>query len=106
MNEKVNAMSELQPALATTLIARNHQPLIAVPVENNGEEEVRYFTDDAEADAALGQEATREAIKLAGVWSDLDGDDMLASLARMRHESKPTPPIESILPAVHSTPMA
>jgi uncharacterized protein (DUF433 family) len=32
------------------------------------------------------------ALSLAGAWSDLDFDEMLDALDRIRHESKPTPP--------------
>ena len=89
-------MSEAQPAQRASFVARIHQPLIAVPIDNNGEEAVCYFTDEAQADAALGQDAPEAVIKLAGVWSDLDGDAMLASLEHMRHDSEPTPPIDSL----------
>jgi hypothetical protein len=36
----------------------------------------------------------KEALDLAGAWSDLDWDDTIAALDRIRHESKPTPPIK------------
>jgi hypothetical protein len=67
------------------------QPLIAIPVERDGREEVLYFVDEAEADAALGPASVQEALDLAGAWSDLDADEMLDALDRMRRESKPTP---------------
>jgi uncharacterized protein (DUF433 family) len=35
------------------------------------------------------------ALSLAGAWSDLDFDEMIDALDRIRHESKPTPPIDS-----------
>jgi hypothetical protein len=35
-----------------------------------------------------------EALGLVGAWSDLDWDEMIEALDRIRHESKPTPPIE------------
>ncbi len=80
----------------TSFVARIHQPLIGVPVDVNGHEEVRYFVDEAQADEALGQDANRAPVKLAGVWSDLDAEDMLATLDKIRHESKPTSPIDTI----------
>ncbi len=79
-----------------SFVAGMDQPLIAVPVERNGTTEVRYFVDEAQADAVLDQGTARQPIKLAGVWNDLDADDMLASLERIRHDSKPTPPIDSL----------
>jgi len=39
---------------------------------------------------------TREALAMAGAWSDLDWDQMLDYLDRIRQESKPTPPIEDL----------
>lgn len=79
-------------ARGSSLVARRDQPLIAVPAERDGDEGVCYFVDDDAADRALGQ----GAIKLAGVWSDLDADEMLDALERMRRETPPTPPIEPI----------
>ena len=89
-------MSERPSSRGASLVARPGQPLIAVPLEHDGDEETCYFVDDAAADRALGQETPQPAIKLAGVWSDLDADEMLTSLDRLRHESRPTPPITSI----------
>lgn len=40
------------------------------------------------------QEAIDETLALAGSWSDLDWDEMETTLDRIRHESKPTPPLE------------
>ena len=89
-------MGERQPGQGANFVARLDQPLIAVTVETNGVEEVRYFVDDAAADAALSQAGRKAPIKLAGVWSDLDAEAMLDSLDRLRHESKPTPPITTL----------
>ena len=88
-------MSERQPHPQTVprFVARNDQPLIAVPIEHDGHEEVAYFMDEAAADHALRPDPGRPAIKLAGVWADLDGEQMLAELERIRHASVPTPPI-------------
>lgn len=40
------------------------------------------------------QNAIEETLALAGAWSDLDFDDMLEQLDTIRHQSKPTPPID------------
>lgn len=85
-------MTEQRSTQGASLLVRADQPLIAVPVEHNGEADVHYFVDELAADAALGQADQQPAIKLAGVWSDLDAEEVLASLDRIRHESKPTPP--------------
>ena len=73
----------------TSLSASSRQPLIAMPV---GEHEVRYFTSDAEADEALGQEDVHQALAVVGAWSHL-GDDFLQTLQRIRYESEPTLPL-------------
>jgi hypothetical protein len=69
-------------------------PLIGIPVEENGHEVVRYFTDETEADKAFGSRKRRDVRHLAGVWKDLDWDAAADELDRIRHESKPTPPID------------
>ncbi len=89
-------MSKQHQGQGTSFVVRRDQPLIAVPMDQDGVEEVRYFVDEAAADAALGQTTQPAPIKLAGVWSDLDAEAMLNELDRLRHESKPTPPLTSL----------
>ncbi len=40
------------------------------------------------------QQAIEETLALAGSWKDLDFDDMIEQLDRIRHQSKPTPPLK------------
>jgi hypothetical protein len=42
-------------------------------------------------------QTVRDALALAGAWSDLQGDDEFEALDRIRHESQPTPPIDEHL---------
>jgi hypothetical protein len=79
-----------------TQVLQNHtqSPLIGIIVEEKGKEVVRYFTDEKEADAAVSRSATQDALSVIGAWSDLDWDETLNALDRIRHESKPTPPIK------------
>jgi hypothetical protein len=46
-------------------------------------EHVVYFVDEDDADQALQQYADRSAIKLSGVWRDLDAEEMLRELDRL-----------------------
>ena len=85
-------MTERRHQQVPGLLVHSNQPLIGIPFEENGQEMVRYFTQEEEADRA--STGVDEAISLAGVWSDLDWDEMVEALDRIRHESKPTPPIE------------
>ncbi len=89
-------MSERQPQSVTRLVAGSDHPLIAVPIEHDGQQDVAYFVDEAAADQAGRQNGARAPIKLAGVWADLDGEEMLAELDRIRHASTPTPPITAL----------
>jgi hypothetical protein len=79
-----------------TLTAPLHDPLMAVLIEANGVTETQYFTEAMRADALPVGEDGSSPVKLAGVWSDLDADDMLDSLDRARHATKPTSPIADI----------
>ncbi len=68
------------------------QPLVALPAEDSGEEATRYFTDEAAVDAAVTERHIRDALVLAGAWSDLDWDEMETALLHRRREVPPTPP--------------
>jgi hypothetical protein len=83
-------MSTAQPLFTTT----QHQPLIGIPFEENGKEVIRYFSEESQAEHAVSNDATEKALQLAGAWSDLDFDEMLDALDHIRHDSKPTPPID------------
>lgn len=78
---------------ASSLLARSDQPLIGVIFQEHGQEVVRYFAEEEAANAALPQGVTERALSTIGAWSDLDWDEMVEALDRIRHESPPTPPI-------------
>jgi len=92
----------VQPASPndTGLLVDEDQPLIAVPVDKDGRRLVAYYTNDAAADASLTDEAIRRAKALAGAWADLDWDEVVASLHRIRHQTLPTSPAEETLGAL------
>ncbi len=79
-----------------SLVVESDQPLIAIPMDEDGREVVRYFTDEQAADAATSDQSIQEALRLTGAWSDLDWDEMEEALHRMRHEAPPTPPIDEL----------
>jgi hypothetical protein len=43
---------------------------------------------------AKKQQAIKETLALAGSWGDRDWNEVEAELDRIRHSSKPTPPLE------------
>lgn len=65
-----------------SLLVRRDQPLIGVILQENDQEVVRYFTEEAAADAALSPNVTQAALNVIGAWSDLDWDEMEAALDR------------------------
>jgi hypothetical protein len=80
---------------ARSLAVSADKPLVGVLVDENGHAIVRYFADDvAAADSAGSDETLRAALAVIGAWSDLDWDEFSSELDRIRHESRPTPPIE------------
>jgi hypothetical protein len=84
--------TEAQSSRSMTVPA--DQPLIGVFVPNGDHQLVRYFSDEAEADAALGVHVGQHALRVAGAWTDLDYEDAAVELERIRRESRPSNPIE------------
>jgi hypothetical protein len=82
------------------VVAEDDQPLIAVPLDEDGRRRVAYYTSEAAADAALDDAAIRRAKALAGAWADLDWEEVAAELHRIRHQSPPSPPADEALGAV------
>jgi hypothetical protein len=80
------------------MVAGEEQPLIGIPVRDGDREVVHYFADEADADRALSQDSTQAALSLAGAWSDLDYDQAMEELDRIRHESRPTPGLDRCAP--------
>ena len=87
-------MAERKRQPRPRLLVQDNQPLIGIPFEEKGQEVVRYFTDEQAADAAVSHSTTQAALSVIGAWRDLDWEEMVEALDRMRHESQPTPPIE------------
>jgi hypothetical protein len=69
------------------------QPLIGIITAQDGDDVVRYFTEEQEADKGAAQNAAEEALALAGAWSDLEWDELEKALASIRYASNPTPPL-------------
>jgi hypothetical protein len=74
-----------------SLAVHPDRPLIGIILIEDGDEVVRYFTDEAEADAAVAADRIPAARVLAGAWNDLDWGETVEDLDRIRRESSPTP---------------
>jgi hypothetical protein len=65
------------------------------PIYRDGVEIDRFYPlQQPSIDEASLPESTRQALALAGAWSDLDWEETEAELERIDRESKPAPPIE------------
>jgi len=80
MPELVQIVEEVTKTKTPQALTRDNE-IVAVltPVEEKNKQEK--------------QKAIAETLALAGAWKDLDFDDMLAQLDKIRHESIPTPPL-------------
>ena len=85
-------MSE-EHKITSSLVLHDNDPLIGIFFEEDGREVVRYFASEEEAERALSEESTSDALSLIGAWKDLDWDEMEKALDRIRHESPPSPPL-------------
>jgi hypothetical protein len=68
--------------------------LLAIPEVENGETITRYLVADHDAEVPVDDEILEAALAAIGSWSDLDWDETEAALHAIRHQSKPTPPID------------
>lgn len=87
-------MAEQRGPSSAGLTVREDQGLVGIVVADNGHQVTRFFTDEAEADEALADAGTRAALGAIGAWADLDWDEAVEELDRIRHESTPSPPLD------------
>ena len=81
MPELTRIVEEVAATKTPRELKRNNE-IVAVltPVKTEGKQQ--------------NKKAIEETLALAGSWKDLDFDDMIQELDRIRHESKPTSPLE------------
>lgn len=91
---------ERRPRPSASLAVTPDQPLIGIMVVEDGQQIVHYFADEDEIEAALPTPTIDDVRSLAGVWSDLDWEEALDELDRIRHESKPATTCERSVPLV------
>ncbi len=73
--------------------AREDLPLIGVIAED-GEQVVHYFVPGEEEERDPAGNVVRDVRTLAGVWSDLDWQQMVEELDSIRHSAPPSPPLD------------
>lgn len=55
-------------------------------------DELAYFPSEEDAEAAISNGAIEATLNSAGMWADLDWDEMETTLDRIRHEAPPSRP--------------
>lgn len=78
------------------MVVERGQPVVAIPLIEDGREVVHYTVETGIDGTAPIPASVEDALDLAGAWSDLDWDETVDALDRIRHQSRPTPPIESM----------
>lgn len=87
-------MRRSHPERISSLVVERDQPVIAIPLIDNGREVVQYAVETETTTSDSLPDSVQDALDLVGVWNDLDWDETVEALERIRHESQPTPPIE------------
>lgn len=75
------------------LMARADEPLIAIPMELDGEEVTCFVVGHQAADAAVASIRRKRPSDLSAASEGLDFDEMMDELDRIRHASPPSPPL-------------
>ncbi|HEV2109338.1 MAG TPA: hypothetical protein VGR16_13845 [Thermomicrobiales bacterium] len=63
------------------------QPVVAIPLIEDGREVVHYTVETGIDAVATVPDSVQDALDLAGAWSDLDWDETVDALDRIRHQS-------------------
>src|SRR5262245_20854439 len=71
------------------------EPLFAIPFDDEGKD-FRFFWTPEEADAAVTEEMIQRTLATVStpIAPNFDWDEFDAAMARIGHETPPTPPIE------------
>ncbi len=81
MPDLVRIAEEVEATNKPRVLKRDNTPIaMLTPVKKNQSDQAR-------------SKAVKEALALAGAWKDLPSDRMEEELDRIRHSSKPTPPL-------------
>lgn len=101
-------MSATQNKRPRELLVERGETVIAEPVIVTSREMMRYsvVTETEPASTDEIPESIRNALSLAGAWSDLDDDEMDEALWHIRHDSVPTPPMMTHDAGVSTVPSA
>lgn len=83
-------MAELDANRTQPILVRGDQPLIGIPLKVNGEDVVRYFTDEQSVGEASTSASVQRALSLAGAWKDLgDWNDTFDEVDRNPNIGRP-----------------
>ena len=90
-------MPDIEPTSAAGVLTQARQPLIAIPLTEEGRERVAYFSSEEEAESLTRRLMAEHPLStIIGAWSDLDWERASDALEQIRRESVPTPPIDEL----------
>ena len=78
------------------LVVEEGTSLVAIPIDVDGRKPICYIPEQNAVDESELPEAVRDALNLAGAWSDLDWEEVQAALERIRQDSKPLAPVLTV----------
>ena len=82
MPDLVRIAEEVEATNKPRVLKRDNTPIaVLMPVKKKPSSQAK-------------SKAIKETLALAGAWADLPSDQMEEELDRIRHSSKPTPPLE------------
>lgn len=84
-------MAQERSGTDSVLVTGGNDSLFAVPLEDG---RVVYSNSEEAIESFLREFLPSDALRLAGVWRDLDWKTTIRALRKIRHASKPTPPID------------
>ena len=88
-------MADQHPRSVDVMVARRNQALVGIPGREHGEDVVYYkLVDTTTPNTEQQSKNVERALAAAGSWADLDNDEVLDDLDRIRHANPPSPPLD------------
>ena len=88
-------MAQRRAPASTDPTIRKRARSVGHVAAENGREVARPEAEQAEPNVVLSAGA-RAALSAIGAWANMDWEETLAELDRIRHESKPSPPLDDL----------
>ena len=78
-------MRKVHTQRTAILVVEHGQPVVAIPLIENGREVIHFAVETETTVGTTLPESVQDALSLAGAWSDLDWEETIEALDRIRH---------------------